>query len=369
MAESTNPLDTLKIKKLIGFKQITPGVITSDVISALRQCGVDAVTSVNYSSSEFSIGSMSFLGNTFYGLKVTTDKGGKYVGALSFTLAEKVSNLENTAIQVGFRLTATANNMRTSAELFNFHVGQGLSARAAITNEDTSAYYEATISTEKDSNGSKRTVSRAYVNKQLIATSFTNYYQDNPVLLQVLTNSLTTAQDVGFSYMIGDMYIAELDYNSDGTVTPQLLGNLTLEPFTVATYSGDKHINTLGNDIVTAINTLDPNNDMGVLEIKPVMQAASFTFNPPDITNGSIMGASINIVYKDSAAPNNRLRYRITEGTQSLPTEVITDRKADITGYSTFTRIMTTPEGGGAWNTDNTRFALKLFNSETPEEE
>ncbi|HDC2544495.1 TPA: hypothetical protein O7139_002307 [Salmonella enterica] len=358
----TNPLDTLKIKKLIGFKQITPGVITSDVISALRQCGVDAVTSVNYSSSEFSIGSMSFLGSAFYGLKVTTDKGGKYVGSLSFTLAEKVSNLDNTAIQVGFRLTATANDMRTSAELFNVYAGQGLSARAAITNEDTSAYYEATISTEKDSNGSKRTALRAYVNKQLIATSFTGYYQNNSVLLQVLTNSLTTAQDVGFSYMIGDMYIAELDYNSDGTVTPQLLGNLTLEPFTVATYSGDKHSNTKNQDIVTALNTLDPNNDLGVLAIKPVEQPASVTFNVPDIAGKSILGASLNIVYKDSVAPNNRLSYQITEGTIQLPAETITERNADITGYTTFSKILTTPEGGGDWNADNLKFKLDLVN-------
>lgn len=367
MAESTNPLDTLKIKKLIGFKHITPGVITGNVISALKRCGIDAVTLISGGTSEFSIGSMSFLGNTFYGLKVATDKGNKYHSSLSLTPAS-TNDLENKAIQVGFRLTATAYSQYTNTQLFGFFAGSDLSANAPVTNEDTSAYYEAVLSIEK-TNSNKNTVLRVYVNKQLIATAKTNFYADKPVVLRSLTNSLSTGPDAGFSCMIGDMYVAELDYNSDGTVTPQLLGNLTLEPFTVAAYSGDKHINSLGNDIVTAINTLDPNNDMGVLEIKPVMQAATFTFNPPDITNGTIMGAAINIVYKDSAAPNNRLRYRITEGTQNLPTEVITERQADVTGYSTFTRIMTTPEGGGAWNADNTRFALKLFNSETPEEE
>ncbi|HDC2545385.1 TPA: hypothetical protein O7139_003419 [Salmonella enterica] len=368
MAESTNPLDTLKIKKLIGFKHITPGVITGDVISALKRCGIDAVTSVNKGASEFSVGSMSFLGNTFYGLKVATDKGGGYHGSLSLTLAN-MNDLENKAIQVGFRMTATAYSRNTTTQLFGFFVGATLSANAPVTSEDTSAYYEAVLFIEKTGSSTKNTVLKVYVNKQLVATSRTSVYLDRPVLIQSLTSSLSAGTDDGFSSMIGDIYIAELDYNSDGTVTPQLLGNLTLEPLTVASYSGDKHINSLGNDIVTAINTLDPNNDMGVLEIKPVMQAATFTFNPPDITNGTIMGASVNIVYKDSAAPNNRLRYRISEGTQNLPVEVITERQADVTGYSTFTRIMTTPEGGGAWNADNTRFALKLFNSETPEEE
>ncbi|EBY9281806.1 hypothetical protein CRQ31_19310 [Salmonella enterica subsp. enterica serovar Worthington] len=368
MAESTNPLDTLKIKKLIGFKHITPGVITGNVISALKYCGIDAVTSVNVGASEFSIGSMSFLGNTFYGLKVATNKGGNYHGSLSLTLTS-TSNLENKALQVGFRLTATAYSSHTTTQLFDFFAGISLGANAPVTSEDTSAYYEAVLSVEKTSPSTKNTVLRVYVNKQLIATSKAGFYQDKSVVLRSLNNSLSTGTGADFSCMIGDIYVAELDYNSDGTVTPQLLGNITLEPFTVATYSGDKHINSLGNDIVTAINTLDPNNDMGVLEIKPVMQAATFTFNPPDITNGTIMGASVNIVYKDSAAPNNRLRYRISEGTQNLPVEVITERQADVTGYSTFTRIMTTPEGGGAWNADNTRFALKLFNSETPEEE
>ncbi|ELS5095652.1 hypothetical protein QO790_001044 [Salmonella enterica] len=366
---NTNPLETLKIKKLIGFKQITPGVITENVISALKQCGIDDITNYGKASSEFSIGSMNFLGNTFYGLKVFTAKGSNYVGSLNLKLAESGEYLKSKAIQIGFRLTRTAYNAYTTTQLFDIYAGNPLAANVPVTNEDTSAYYEVVISALKTTTAGVITVLSVYVNKQQIAMTNTGLYPNNSVILRALSNSLSTGKDADFTFMIGDIYIAELDYNSDGTVTPQLLGNLILEPFKVSAYSGDKHTNTKGNDILTAINTLDPNNDMGALSIKPVMQAATFTFEPPDITNGSIMGASINVVYKDSAAPNNRLRYRITEGTQSLPTEEITERKADVTGYSTFTRILSTPEGGGAWNADNTRFALKLFNSETPEEE
>ncbi|EIL5805420.1 hypothetical protein LL243_002443 [Salmonella enterica] len=366
---NTTPLETLKIKKLIGFKQITPGVITGNVISALNQCGIDAIDNYDQGSSEFSIGSMNFLGNTFYGLKVFTAKGSNRAGYLSLKLAEHGTDLKSKAIQVGFRITRTAYNTYTTTQLFNFYAGANLDTKVPLTNEDTSAYYEAVISTRKSTSSGDKTTLSVYVNKQQISTMETNLYPNNSVFLRALSNSLSTEKDADFTFMIGDIYIAELDYNSDGTVTPQLLGNLILEPFKVSAYSGDKHTNTKGNDILTAINTLDPNNDMGALSIKPVMQAATFTFEPPDITNSSIIGASINVVYKDSAAPNNRLRYRITEGTQSLPTEIITERKADVTGCSTFTRILPTPEGGGAWNADNTRFALKLFNSETPEEE
>ncbi|ECG5644078.1 hypothetical protein E1K64_20415 [Salmonella enterica subsp. enterica serovar Poona] len=130
----------------------------------------------------------------------------------------------------------------------------------------------------------------------------------------------------------------------------------------MASYRGDKHSNTKNEDIVTALNTLDPNNDLGVLAIKPVEQPASVTFNVPDIAGKSIYGAALNIVYKDSVAPNNRLSYQITEGTTQLPEEMITTRSADITGYTTFSKILTTLEGGGAWNVDNLKFTLDMVN-------
>ncbi|EKQ9928225.1 hypothetical protein JJG61_005734 [Salmonella enterica subsp. enterica serovar Panama] len=168
--------------------------------------------------------------------------------------------------------------------------------------------------------------------------------------------------------MLDDIYIAELDYNSDGTVTPQLLGNLTLEPFSVASYTGDKHTNTKNQDIVTALNTLDPNNDMGVLAIKPVEQAASVTFNAPDIAGKSIYGAALNIVYKDSIAPNNRLSYQITEGTTQLPEQTITEHNADVAGFTTVSKILTVPANGGDWNAENLKFKLDMFNRDTDAE-
>lgn len=366
---NTNPMETLKIKKLIGFKHITPGVINGDVVTALKQCGIDSVKNYYKYSSEVSIGQMTVLGNTFYGLKVTTEKS-KALTFFSLLFINDASTLRDKPIQIGIRLTQSAvseGQAQTVMLDFYNHYSTNITKVTANT-EATSAYYEAVFSISKNKSGNDTVFVDLYANKQKIASGNCALNEHEGIYARI-GNSLTVGADADFSYMVGDVYVAELDYNSDGTVTPQLLGNLTLEPFKVSAYSGDKHVNTLGNDIVTALNTVDPNNDMGALSIKPVMQAATFTFEPPDITNGSIMGASINIVYKDSAAPNNRLRYRITEGTQSLSTEVITERKADVTGYSTFTRILSTPEGGGAWNTDNTRFALKLFNSETPEEE
>ncbi|EAA6041268.1 hypothetical protein DQT76_15500 [Salmonella enterica subsp. diarizonae] len=231
---------------------------------------------------------------------------------------------------------------------------------AGTLTEDSSAYYEVVVSA-----GSNNVLTaQAFVNKQSVLTATRAMQQGSPLLLRVGIDSsaFTVASADGFTFMLDDIYIAELDYNSDGTVTPQLLGNLTLEPFTVASYTGDKHTNTKNQDIVTALNTLDPNNDMGALAIKPVEQPASVTFNVPDIAGKSIYGASLNIVYKDSIAPNNRLSYQITEGTTQLPAETITERSADTTGYTTFSKILTTPEGGGDWNADNLKFKLDMVN-------
>ncbi|HAT1685547.1 TPA: hypothetical protein I8Y21_006423, partial [Klebsiella oxytoca] len=121
---------------------------------------------------------------------------------------------------------------------------------------------------------------KLFINKQQVFYQQVNLNSGYP---QVLTfgGSFAPTKADGYSLMVGDIYVAELDYNSDKTVTPQLLGNLALEPFTVESYSGDRHTNTKNQDIVTALNTLNPGNDMGVLAIKPVEQPASVTMNTP----------------------------------------------------------------------------------------
>ncbi|HDC2548691.1 TPA: hypothetical protein O7139_001393 [Salmonella enterica] len=360
----TNPLETLRIKKLIGFKQITPGVITGNLITALKQCGVDAITGYTQYNSEFSIGQMSVLGNTFYGLKSVTQRT-KTSGYMDFNIVNNVAILKAHPVQVGLRLTQSAFISRaanTSMLSFTNRYNISMTPQVTASTEDSSAYYEMVFGITTSSTGNDSIVVQVYVNKQLVSSGNNSVNKDNSVTMRT-GNSISPDTDAGFSYLISDMYIAELDYNSDGTVTPQLLGNLTLEPFTVASYTGDKHTNTKNQDIVTALNTLDPNNDLGALAIKPVEQPASVTFSAPDIAGKSILGASLNIVYKDSIAPNNRLNYQITEGTTQLAAETITARNADVTGYTAFSKILTTPEGGGDWNAENLKFKLDIVNN------
>ncbi|EGC1288301.1 hypothetical protein H8526_002349 [Salmonella enterica] len=362
---NTNPLAAMKIKKLIGFKQITPGVITGNLITALKQCGIDNVISYSNTNSQLSVGQMSVLGNTFYGVKMDTPAS-KNIGNIIFDIAS-IADIVNHPVQVGLRLTqsaysgsSTSNSMlMVSRNPSNSHYD--FTPRIELQGEDSSLYCELVFSAKKTGSTYSLTID-VYINKQRIS-NYSNAYMNvgDHLGLQVGPYAMISS-GTPLSLMAGDMYIAELDYNSDGTVTPQLLGNLTLEPFTVASYTGDKHTNTKNQDIVTALNTLDLNNDMGVLAIKPVEQAASVTFNAPGIAGKSIYGAALNIVYKDSIAPNNRLSYQITEGTTQLPAETITERNADIVGYTTFSRILTTPEGDGAWNADNLKFKLDMVN-------
>ncbi|EPS8085081.1 hypothetical protein ACVHVJ_001074 [Salmonella enterica subsp. enterica serovar Newport] len=361
---NTNPLEILKIKKLTGFKQITQGVINGDVIIALKQCGIDNILRCNNANSQFSVGQMIVLGNVFYGMKIDTPIN-KSIGSVIFGIGS-IEDIVNHPVQVGLRLTQSAYSGSTTSNtmlaLYRKISNSTLdfTPRIELQGEDSSLYCELVFSAKKAGSSYSLSID-AYVNKQRVSGYKSSIASNEYLGLQAGPNTAVSS-GTPFSIMAGDMYIAELDYNSDGTVTPHLLGNLTLEPFTVASYAGDKHTNTKNQDIVTALNTLDPNNDMGVLAIKPVEQAASVMFNAPDIAGKSIYGAALNIVYKDSIAPNNRLNYQITEGTTQMTTETITERNADITGYTTFSKILTTPANGGDWNAESLKFKLDMFN-------
>lgn len=364
MTNAVNPLTALNIRTLAGFKQIVPGEITGEPVEALRRCGITAFREIAPGKSVIRTGSMTVQGNTFFGLQAQAEKN-MSVATFTQELLPRLLELKSRAIQMGFRLTqkpVVLSQVNTTM----LAIPRSGSAPTKLNSgktatEETSAYYELVIST--DSQGVNATV-QVYVSRQLVESltlPMTGNYGENPLALTV-GSVFSPVKEDGFSFMVGDIYIAHLDYNIDHTVTPHLLGNLTLEPFNVATYSGDRHTNTHGEDIVTALNTLNPNNDMGVLALKPVKQPASVTFNVPDTDGKTIYGVALNVVYKDSVAPNNRLHYQITEGDAVLPEEVITTRSTDITGYTTFSKILTGPTDGGAWDADSLRFKLDITN-------
>ncbi|EGE4653788.1 hypothetical protein [Salmonella bongori] len=365
MTNTVNPLTVLDIRTLVGFKQITPGEITGEPVEALKRCGITAFRDIVPGKSVIRTGSMMVQGNTFYGLQAQTEKN---MSAATFTLEllPRMLDLKARAIQVGFRMSqkpvvlSQVNTTMLSIPRNGTAPTRVNSVRTAT--EETSAYYELVIST--DSQEVNATV-QVYVSRQPVENltlTMAGSHGEYPFALTV-GSVFNPVKEDGFSFMVGDIYIAQLDYNSDHTVTPHLLGNLTLEPFKVASYEGDRHSNTHGEDIVTALNTLDPNNDMGVLAVKPVAQPASVTFELPDSTGKAILGVALNVVYRDSIAPENRLRYQITEGTTQLPVETITERRADVTGFTTFSKFMASPVDGGEWNAENLAFSMNLFNS------
>ncbi|HGB4013734.1 TPA: hypothetical protein ACIVFU_002392 [Salmonella enterica subsp. enterica serovar Ball] len=362
---TVNPLTALDISTLAGFKQIIPGEITGEPVEALKRCGITAFSSIAPGKSVIRTGSMSALGNTFYGLQAQAEKN-MSVATFTLELLPRLNELNTRAIQVGFRLTqkpVVLSQVKNTMLSIPRSASVPVRLNSVITaTEETSTYCELVIST--DSKETNATV-QLYVNRLLMESVILSMDSNNAVKPLALTvgSAFSPVKEDGFDFMVGDIYIAHLDYNSDHTVTPHLLGNLTLEPFTVASYSGDRHINTHNQDIVTALNTLSPDIDMGVLAVKPVAQPASVKFELPDSTGKSILGVALNVVYRDSVAPENRLHYRITEGTTQLPAETITARRADVTGFSTFSKILASPAGGGEWNAENLAFSLDLYNS------
>lgn len=265
MTNTVNPLTVLDIRTLVGFKQITPGEITGEPVEALKRCGITAFRDIVPGKSVIRTGSMMVQGNTFYGLQAQTEKN---MSAATFTLEllPRMLDLKARAIQVGFRMSqkpvvlSQVNTTMLSIPRNGTAPTRVNSVRTAT--EETSAYYELVIST--DSQGVNATV-QVYVSRQPVENltlTMAGSHGEYPLALTV-GSVFSPVKEDGFSFMVGDIYIAQLDYNSDHTVTPHLLGNLTLEPFKVASYEGDRHSNTHGEDIVTALNTLDPNNDMG----------------------------------------------------------------------------------------------------------
>lgn len=351
----------MKIKKIQGFKQITPFMVSQDQnpVETIKGCGIDMYSNVNFGSQNYNvgIGDMTVLGNTFSGLKLTTPAGGS-CPMMALKILDNIDSLKGKALQVGFRLTQQGTALK--ANMFTVsHMGNHISTSAVTTTREySSAYYEILVYYR----GSYPYFS-VFLNKiKIFDSSYINPYSGNPIYLDFGSNSITPAEGEEFTFSVGDIYIAEVDYNADKTATPELLGAITIEPFKVATYAGDKHTNTKGQDVVTALNTVDPSNDMGVLSLKPVVQPATLTFTQPDIAGKKILGIGVNFVYKDSAAPNNRISYRVTEGTTQLPEEMITDRNNDVIGYTTYTGLLTAPEGGGKWNAENVKFKLDLVN-------
>ncbi|EMW9313502.1 hypothetical protein AAE121_002100 [Salmonella enterica] len=350
----------MKIKKLQGFKQITPFMVSQDQnpLETIKNCGIDMYSGVNY-QSKYSIGidSMAVLGNAFSGLKLTTPAGSA-CPVMALKILDNADRLKDKALQVGFRLTQQGTAFKATM-LAVSHVNTHASTpTVTTTTEDNSAYYEVLVYMK-----SSYFYFSVYLNKiKIFDSSYLSFYSGNPLYLDFGGNTIRPLGEDNFTFVVGDIYIAEVDYNANKTVTAEPLGAITIEPFKVTTYTGDKHTNTKDLDIVTAFNTVDPNNDMGVLSLKPVEQPATLTFAQPDIAGKKILGIGVNFVYKDSAAPNNRISYRITEGTTQLPEEMITNRTNDVTGYTTYTELLTGPANGGDWNTDNLKFKLDMVN-------
>ncbi|ECW1079378.1 hypothetical protein F3U23_02150 [Salmonella enterica] len=352
----------MKIKKLQGFKQITPFMVSQDQnpLETIKGCGIDMYSNVNYQTKySIGVGSMTVLGNTFSGLKLTTPAGSS-CPVMALKILDNADSLKDKALQVGFRLTQQGTAFKASMITLMNSSSIAIIPVVSTGIDASSAYYE--ILVYKDKNSPYFYLS-LFQNKKRIYTQNSQYiYTGNPIYLDFGSNVIRPQGEDSFTFSVGDIYIAEVDYNDDKTVTAEPLGAITIEPFKVATYTGNKHTNTKGLDVVTALNTVDPNNDMGVLSLKPVVQPATLTFAQPDIAGKKILGIGVNFVYKDSAAPNNRISYRVTEGTTQLSEEMITDRNNDVTGYTTYTELLTAPEGGGEWNAENVKLKLDMFN-------
>lgn len=338
----------MRITKVQGFSQITPFRITSGHTDALKRCGLEIVDSLTGSNYSAGVETLTVLGNTFSGISVSSSLA---MPVLKLRLNRTTADLTEKALQVGFRLTQPGMDGSTATTMLSLMADStslGFVSDIKNTPDKSSVYYEFVLGRKDDSllfsiwsNG-----------RQVQQNTWNMPAGDRALYLSVGNNSIRPVSGKTAGFMVGDIYMADLDYNADGSIPDARLGSLTVESYEVSAYHGEGHVNSEGNDVLTALNSPDYGTDTGVLSLKPVNTPASLTFAVPQMAGRNILGVGINLVYRDSLTPNNRIRYAITAGETPLPAETITRRSNDITGFTTFTHMLTRPPGGGEWASD-----------------
>ncbi|WP_370611653.1 hypothetical protein [Citrobacter meridianamericanus] len=338
----------MRITKVQGFDRITPFMVTAGHVDALKRCGLDMVDSVTGSNYSAGVDTMAVLGNTFSGIGVSSSVA---MPVLKLMLNRTTTELTEKALQVGFRLTQPGMEGATSTTMLSLTAGSsllGFVSDIKNTPDKSSVYYELVFGRKAGSLWFS-----IWSNGRLVQQNTWNMPAgDQALYLSVGNNGIRPVSGKTAGFMVGDVYMADLDYNADGSIPDERLGSLTVESYEVSAYHGEGHANSEGNDVLTALNNPDYGTDTGVLSLKPVKTPASLTFAVPQTAGRNILGVGISLVYRDSLTPNNRIRYAVTAGETSLPAETITRRSNDITGFTTFTHLLTRPPGGGEWAAD-----------------
>ncbi|ECC9413412.1 hypothetical protein KG487_002079 [Salmonella enterica subsp. enterica serovar 4,5,12:b:-] len=358
----------MNILNIEGFRQIPPEVelykpSMDDIFEKLKRYGVSLFSqcSTDYSgTTSIRLGTQVIDAVEYTGLKVVMPKGDG-----GFRLHCRLPDLRQAAVQFGCRLSLSAGQKYT---LSMIRVGSAVFNAYGKDDEATSYYFEIVVSYNEEKHFF--TV-QLYCNRVLMRTEF---FGDNPdraencapdnveiVLGPTGYQGHIFQQGVSGTMVVGDLYLATLPYGAGKEVKPELMGSIEVGACPVVAFKGDKHVNTLGKDVVKGLNSGAPAD--GYLSLRPVEQAAEITFEQPDLAGKKIIGVMVGVTYRSSSAPNNHLAWQMKQGTTPGP---LTDEKSpqgDPGSWTTRSKMFTAPlDGTPEWDAGNLQFSLDLFN-------
>ncbi len=316
---------------------------TENVISALRENGVTLISNFTTLPTSMTRSTLTVNNVARTGLKMMTPSGLRFYWSLP--------DISLAAVQYGFRLTLGegAKNLSQLVE-----VG-GEEFSVDFPEEAASYYYEIFVSFD----GNNTVTAALYCNRDVVdQKSFTASVTDNLTISIGNAGRIFSTDVASGTVMIGDMYSATVAYGEDNSATPSLLGSIEVQYSPVASFSGDQHVTTDGQDAVTVLNSSGP----GYLMLAPTTQAGEITFSDVDVSGKEVIAAMVSVVYQGASAPNNYLAMQVSSGGVSYPLKEENGETDDQGTWTTATDVhMSPPDGGEEWG-NSLNFSVDLYN-------
>lgn len=331
-------------------RELTTNYTASSILSALKEYGVTLISSISMGTTPSSVQRST---QTVYGLERT----GLVLSVTGARIAYYVPlpDISESAVQMGFRLTL-GEGAKYSSALPIISVG-GYAFSTPYPKEAASYYYEIFVTWD----GIKCTAD-LYCSGVLLQTgTFTPTSTDRVTVIIGATSGYIFASNVTGTLMLGDMYCATVAYNDENIAEATPLGSLEVRYSEVTQFEGGRAENSLGEDIVSGLNTAA--NDAGYLLLGATTDAAVATFADIDNSDGELIGVMTAVTYRSSATPNNYLAWNTGCGSGNGAITEEKELKADQSGWTTVKQgFMNLPGSEDTFGKGELTFTASLYN-------
>lgn len=337
-------------------RELTSSYSASTIMSLLKEYGVTLITETTIGTTPSSVQRST---QTVYGI----DRSGLVLSATGGRIAFKVPlpDISESAVQMGFRLTL-GEGTKYSSGLSVISVG-GCTFLTPYPAEAASYYYEIFVTWD----GVKCTAD-LYCSGALSQTgTFSPARTDSVSVTIGVTSGYIFSSGVTGTLMLGDMYCATVAYNDENIAEASPLGSIEVRYSEVTQFEGGRAENSLGEDIVTGLNT--PSSDAGYLLLGASTDAAVATFADIDNRGGELIGIKTAVTYRSSATPNNYLAWNTgcESGSGAITEE--TELNADQSSWTTVKQCFMNLLGSeDAFGEGNLTFTASLYNRKISED-